>query len=133
MKVFNKDFPIKVKFKKSIFDDSFVEEGVIAYLTKVEIEDKYSYPESIVYELSFNQEPFIEHNEILLTECYFPKGFKFEWAGFIPCKSCNKLPEEQIIKRINYRRKASVPFPQEIDFETEEVKMEEMLFKGELK
>ena len=28
MKVFNKDFPIKVKFKKSIFDDSFVEEGV---------------------------------------------------------------------------------------------------------
>lgn len=72
MKVFNKDFPIKVKFKKSIFDDSFVEEGVIAYLTKVEIEDKYSDPESIVYELSFNQEPFIEHNEILLTECYFP-------------------------------------------------------------
>lgn len=27
MKVFNKDFPIKVKFKKSIFDDSFVVEG----------------------------------------------------------------------------------------------------------
>ena len=30
MKVFNKDFPIKVKFKKSIFDDSFVEEGMYA-------------------------------------------------------------------------------------------------------
>lgn len=40
MKVFNKDFPIKVKFKKSIFDDSFVEEGVIAYLIKV-IEENY--------------------------------------------------------------------------------------------
>lgn len=71
MKVFNKDFPIKVKFKKSIFDDSFVEEGVIAYLTKVEIEDKYSDPESVVYELSFNQEPFMGRNEILLTECYY--------------------------------------------------------------
>ena len=63
----------------------------------------------------------------------YPKGFKFEGSGFIPCKSCNKLPEEQIIKRINYRRKASVPFPQEIDFKTEEAKMEEMLLKGELK
>ena len=63
----------------------------------------------------------------------YPKGFKFKGSGYIPCKSCNKLPEEQIIKRINYRRKASVPFPQDIDFETEEAKMEEMLFKGELK
>lgn len=63
----------------------------------------------------------------------YPKGFKFKGSGYIPCKSCNKLPEEQIIKRINYRRKASVPFPQEIDFEIEEAKMEEMLFKGELK
>lgn len=63
----------------------------------------------------------------------YPKGFKFKVVGFIPCKSCNKLPEEQIIKRINYHRKASVPFPQEIDFEIEEAKMEEMLFKGELK
>ena len=71
MKVFNKDFPIKVKFKKSIFDDSFVEEGMIAYLTKVEIEDKYSDPESVVYEISFNQEPFMEHNEVLLTEGYY--------------------------------------------------------------
>ncbi len=63
----------------------------------------------------------------------YPKGFKFKGSGFIPCKSCNKLPEEQIIKRINYRRKASVHFPQGIDFSTEEAKMEEMLFKGELK
>ena len=63
----------------------------------------------------------------------YPKGFKFRGSGFIPCKSCNKLPEEQIIKRINYRRKASVPFPQEIDFEIEESKMLDMMFKGELK
>lgn len=71
MKIFNKDFPIKVKFKQAIFEDSFIEEGMIAYLTKVEVEDKYSDPESTVYELSFNQEPFMEHNEILLTECYY--------------------------------------------------------------
>lgn len=63
----------------------------------------------------------------------YPKGFKFRGAGYIPCRSCNKLSEEQIIKRINYRRKASVPFPEEIDFETEEAKMEELLFNGELK
>lgn len=63
----------------------------------------------------------------------YPKGFKFNGSGFIPCKSCNKLPEEQIIKRSNYRRKASVPFPQDIDFNIEEGKMEEMLFKGGLK
>lgn len=75
MKVFNKDFPIKVKFKQSIFEDSFIEEGMIAYLTKVEIEDKYSDPESVVYELSFNQEPFMEHNEILLTECYYQNKY----------------------------------------------------------
>lgn len=72
MKVFNKDFPIKVKFKKSIFEDSFVEEGMIAYLTKVSIDDKYSDPEDTVYDLHFNQEPFMGHNEILLTECYYP-------------------------------------------------------------
>lgn len=75
MKVFNKDFPIKVKFKKSIFDDSFVEEDMIAYLTKVSVEDKYSDPEDTTYDLHFNQEPFMEHNEILLTECYYPNKY----------------------------------------------------------
>lgn len=73
MKVFNKDFPIKVKFKKSIFDDSFIEEGMIAYLTKVSTNEEHS--EGVVYELHFNQEPFMEHNEILLTECYFQNKY----------------------------------------------------------
>lgn len=75
MKVFNKEFPIKVKFKKSIFDDSFIEEGMCAYLTKVSVEEKYSDPEDTVYELHFNQEPFMEHNEILLTECYYQNKY----------------------------------------------------------
>lgn len=75
MKVFNKDFPIKVKFKQAIFEDSFIEEGMVAYLTKVSINDEYSDPESIVYDLSFNQEPFMKHNEILLTECYYQNKY----------------------------------------------------------
>ena len=75
MKVFNKDFPIKVKFKQAIFEDSFIEEGMVAYLTKVSINGEYSDPESIVYDLSFNQEPFMEHNEILLTECYYQNKY----------------------------------------------------------
>lgn len=69
MKVFNKDFPIKVKFKQAIFEDSFIEEGMYAYLTKVSLDEDYG--NEVVYELHFNQEPFMEHNEILLTECYY--------------------------------------------------------------
>ncbi len=72
MKVFNKEFPIKVKFKKAIFEDSFIEEGMIAYLAGVGIDCKYTDPEDTVYELLFNQEPFMQYNELLLTDCYWP-------------------------------------------------------------
>lgn len=73
MKVFNKDIPIKVKFKQAIFEDSFIEEGMIAYLTKVSLDEDYG--NEVVYELHFNQEPFIEHNETLLTECYYQNKY----------------------------------------------------------
>jgi hypothetical protein len=75
MKVFNKEFPVKVKFKKAIFEDSFIEEGMIAYLTGVDIEDKYTDPEDTVYEVRFNQEHFMRHNELLLTDCYWPNKY----------------------------------------------------------
>jgi len=73
MRVFDKDFPIKVKFKQTIFEDEFVESGMIAYLTKVEIDENASdVEEEKVYCLWFNQEPFASYNEILLTDCYYP-------------------------------------------------------------
>lgn len=72
--------PLKVKFKKHIFDDSFIEEGMIAYLTKIEVEDVYE--NETCYKLHFNQEEFISHNEELLIDCYHyipltaPKEYK---------------------------------------------------------
>lgn len=102
MRVFDRDFPIKVKFKQTIFEDEFVESGMIAYLTKVEIDKNASdVEEEKVYCLWFNQEPFANYNEILLTECYYPnihtKGlldkqyytakeagmFKIRWTSYL--------------------------------------------------
>lgn len=115
MRVFDRDFPIKIKFKQTIFEDEFVESGMIAYLTKVEIDESDS--EETVYCLWFNQEPFAKYNQTLLTECYYPnihtKGlpdkqyytakeagmFKMRWTSYLSVfegKSFESVAEEYL-------------------------------------
>lgn len=60
--------PIKVKFIKPIFEDDFVEEGMIAYLTKVEWDTHYD----DCYKLHFDFSEFEEENESLFSQNYWP-------------------------------------------------------------
>lgn len=60
--------PIKVKFIKPIFEDDFVEEGMIAYLTKVEWDTHYD----DCYKLHFDFSEFEEENAPLFSENYWP-------------------------------------------------------------
>lgn len=60
--------PIKVQFIKEIFEDDFVETGMIAMLMKVEWSTKYN----DCYELFFDFSDFEEHNDKLFTKSYWP-------------------------------------------------------------
>ena len=60
--------PIKVKFIKPIFEDDFVEDGMIAYLTKVEWDSHYN----DCYKLHFDFSEFEEENESLFSQNYWP-------------------------------------------------------------
>lgn len=76
--IFEKDYPVKVKFVDVIApESSFVEKGMVAYLTKVEInENKTDWAtDDRVFNVYFNQTPFMEQNEILLTNCYTRNKF----------------------------------------------------------
>lgn len=72
------------------------------------------------------------HKDYWMYKMY-PKGSKFQGTGYIPCKQCNKLTEQEIMKRINYRRKALTKFPEEGTFTQEQEHLNQLIKSGEIK
>lgn len=58
---------ITVQFKKSIFEDYFVEKGMKADLVMVDKGDHF-------YHLHFNFEPYFEHNKQFMIDAYYPNN-----------------------------------------------------------
>lgn len=57
--------PVKVKFKKPIFEDDYVETGMLGYLIGIEKRDE-------CFKLYFDNGEFFEHNVALMGEVYYP-------------------------------------------------------------
>ena len=62
--------PRSITFKKPIFEDSFIEPGMRAKITKVEYSERDE-----AYIIYFDLSDYFEHNKVLLTESYFPNKY----------------------------------------------------------
>lgn len=60
---------VKVRFIDVLFEDDFVEKGMIAWLTKVEVDEKID--DEVVYKLHFDFTEFEAENDKFFTATYY--------------------------------------------------------------
>lgn len=63
-----KEPPIHVKFKKTFYEDSYIEQGMEAFLVKVELQDDDG---DLMYNLHFDCTEFMESNKKYLKDVYY--------------------------------------------------------------
>lgn len=56
-----------------------------------------------------------------LGEDYFTENHWAYGTGFVPCKECVTIPEEEMLRIIAENRQAKYPFPRESMKETDEI------------
>lgn len=69
MKLSELKLPLKVRFKKEIFADDFVEKGMVAWLTIIQQAEDYG---PNCYKLYFDFTEFEDYNLKFFTDSYFP-------------------------------------------------------------